>query len=542
MTKISQQDQTLKEPTIKISQAIHKLEGAKKDLLIKILSELGHGEKVIINNILSNVKVGQNEIREIIELLFEKIVTNESLNQKFYSLQIRFEDELKAIKSLIEKEVANEIIVNDHIRKISTIVYNLFTDSLFYNIENNSQQFFNMPTYPMMPKEISIYNLFDLKNEISKTDIKQKIRISEEIVDIKTLKEFETQSHLKIADLIKNSFYLDRDSNIAERRKRYVLFKFFENLDYRLKRGEIFEYIEQFKKIITELPENWISKISSAFNMDQDKILVELLKLDFDLEEYFKNSENLWKRFIFVNRLSLLDFKMLYEYWNPKATLNLNELFNIWILKFKSEANQILTNRLSIDKDSWFGGSLKNLEKFLKTTILKSEIVEKNDGKASYIIKKLFEAYLTNPHQLPDLRLLQIAQKVDNCKEQIETESKEKYNHELEQMNNEIHFKKDLERLNWENTSKLDEDESKRYPKEFIQFFSAKNDLRDFLKNNHKNEINEIRRYIDNTILISLNSYQKLLSRLICDHIAGLTDRDALGEFEKLYFGVMEIA
>ena len=40
--------------------------------------------------------------------------------------------------------------------------------------------------------------------------------------------------------------------------------------------------------------------------------------------------------------------------------------------------------------------------------ILKSEIVEKNDGKASYIIKKLFEAYLTNPHQLPDNSLIAV--------------------------------------------------------------------------------------------------------------------------------------
>jgi dGTPase len=42
------------------------------------------------------------------------------------------------------------------------------------------------------------------------------------------------------------------------------------------------------------------------------------------------------------------------------------------------------------------------LHNFLKDKILKSHIVQVMDGKATYIIRQLFKAYITNPQQLPD--------------------------------------------------------------------------------------------------------------------------------------------
>jgi hypothetical protein len=353
---------------------------------------------------------------------------------------------------------------------------------------------------------------------------------------------FENKSLKTINQRFEGSFTIVKKDMNEKSRQEYVLFKFYENLDYRLKRGECDQYLNRFKELIPEVPESFSVELSNCFSQGDPKI-VNLLLLDKKLEEHFNNSAEFYSgKFIYINRLSLLDFEKIYEYVNSIEINNVSEIYSIWIDKFKSEANQILTNRFTLDKYSWFGNSLKDLEKFLRNTILKSEMVEKNDGKASYIIKKLFEAYLTNPHQLPDLRLLQIAKKINFERNRIESESKHKYENELDLMKDKIHYNKNMEYLKWENTKKLDDEIAKKLPKEFFELFKSKNDLLEFLDKNRSEEINEIRKYIDNTILTSLVFYNNLLTRTICDHIAGLTDRDALSEFEKLYFGVMEIA
>ena len=41
-------------------------------------------------------------------------------------------------------------------------------------------------------------------------------------------------------------------------------------------------------------------------------------------------------------------------------------------------------------------------EDYFKKRILLSHQAQKNDGKAAYVIKKIAEAYLTNPQQMPD--------------------------------------------------------------------------------------------------------------------------------------------
>lgn len=44
----------------------------------------------------------------------------------------------------------------------------------------------------------------------------------------------------------------------------------------------------------------------------------------------------------------------------------------------------------------------KNFQRYLMTRILNSQIAQKMDGKAGYIIRQLFKAYVSNPQQLPD--------------------------------------------------------------------------------------------------------------------------------------------
>ena len=49
-----------------------------------------------------------------------------------------------------------------------------------------------------------------------------------------------------------------------------------------------------------------------------------------------------------------------------------------------------------------FEAADKEFHNFLKSTILNSYGAQSMDGKGAYIIRRLFEAYLSNPCQLPD--------------------------------------------------------------------------------------------------------------------------------------------
>jgi len=46
---------------------------------------------------------------------------------------------------------------------------------------------------------------------------------------------------------------------------------------------------------------------------------------------------------------------------------------------------------------------------------------------------------------------------------------------------------------------------------------------------------------MDNPILNATPLWRSILTRGICDHIAGFTDHEAIDEYEKLYAGIMEI-
>ena len=49
-----------------------------------------------------------------------------------------------------------------------------------------------------------------------------------------------------------------------------------------------------------------------------------------------------------------------------------------------------------------FEAADKDFHSFLKSTILNSYGAQSMDGKGAYIIRRLFEAYISNPSQLPD--------------------------------------------------------------------------------------------------------------------------------------------
>lgn len=115
-------------------------------------------------------------------------------------------------------------------------------------------------------------------------------------------------------------------------------------------------------------------------------------------------------------------------------------IVNLYVSKFIDEATDQLLElkkkfEISTEDDYWkkrnaiyntHKGDLTNIihlpdefkkkdsafQEFLSTHILQSELAQKMDGKASYIIRQLFKAFLTNPQQLPDSTIIKIAERM----------------------------------------------------------------------------------------------------------------------------------
>ncbi len=116
----------------------------------------------------------------------------------------------------------------------------------------------------------------------------------------------------------------------------------------------------------------------------------------------------------------------------------------------------------------------------LSKAVLYSNDVQRTDSKGRYIIKNLFEAYYTNPQQLPDTALKNLYKSLSI--EGYKFEIKDKY------------YKIDSSKLRYALTQAISEIRGKRN--------------------------------IEMDICIM---------RIICDYIAGMTDNFAINEYEKLY-------
>jgi hypothetical protein len=281
--------------------------------------------------------------------------------------------------------------------------------------------------------------------------------------------------------------------------------------------------------------------------------------------------------------------------------------------------------------------------------------VEKNDGKADYILRRLFKAYFSNPHQLPDEALERIKNSISQYQDDF-FESFEKtlrkllgkfknslpvsYDNKLkkiEEICNSVFYKENIVdvknlpveikyliedgeelrdfirfrrrnvrwskwKLYWLNLIFNEEAvvKSKEFRKVFLHLllnanFTCRKALFDkifvFSHNEKRQNIffklmrkenfswkktlirvifchsvrdkklqkmmnvshnkltsfdskkanNELRGILDNSVLGAIPVWKRLLVRGICDHIAGMTDQEAISEYEKLYTGLMEL-
>ena len=117
-----------------------------------------------------------------------------------------------------------------------------------------------------------------------------------------------------------------------------------------------------------------------------------------------------------------------------------------------------------------------DFQKYLSNHILLSNLAQCMDGKASYIIRQLVKAYLTNPQQLPDRTIHLIVR-------------------------------------DWNEVNSVEE-------KETLKHMTEASKARERLKQLIKKDDSDI---------------SNILLRRICDHIAGMTDQYAMFCFEQLY-------
>ena len=121
----------------------------------------------------------------------------------------------------------------------------------------------------------------------------------------------------------------------------------------------------------------------------------------------------------------------------------------------------------------YWAGTVFNFKSALSTVVLYTYDVQRSDSKGKYIIKNLFEAYYTNPQQLPDSAIRKFRKATGN-------------------------FSDD----DYVNTGTM-RSEFEKYINDFRMHDNVEDDLK--------------------------------LMRTICDYIAGMTDNFAISEYEKLY-------
>ena len=205
-----------------------------------------------------------------------------------------------------------------------------------------------------------------------------------------------------------------------------------------------------------------VKEINDNTNNEYYIPLLSRLIVDFLAMNLINNTKENFK--MIINEYSIKSDKGFYE--NKLNIFNEKNIFDI-----------VAYNKNFSEQEDVF-------KKYLKNRILNSFKAQSMDGKANYIIKRLFRAYLSNPQQLPDKTI--------------------------------ISFYKNY------NENYLDKAINK--DKEMGLYFSLAlvGDLRGKLKEDYFTDCND-------------NRYKCALLRTICDYVSGMTDNYALNQYELLY-------
>jgi len=155
-------------------------------------------------------------------------------------------------------------------------------------------------------------------------------------------------------------------------------------------------------KILTQ--KTLCEKIVEVFDVELKGYKTNLKKIsDQNDKDYLINKFSSWIVDYYVNNI-INEFKQsLYQIIIDRNIKSSSDFIELLKSTTNDDAiNLFKFNSSFIESDSKFG-------KFLKSTILNSHQAQKMDGKADYIIRKLFSAFITNPQQLPDTKIIQLA-------------------------------------------------------------------------------------------------------------------------------------
>ena len=217
--------------------------------------------------------------------------------------------------------------------------------------------------------------------------------------------------------------------------------------------------IKNFKKFFKspllsgiEEKDDRISVLSTFCSVAIDKMVTRYVR---SLRE---NIRGILEKFGIKNHEDFINSKKkIYNYIEKKKKMPICDFFNSCLKE----------DMFDIPKD------------WISQLIINSEITQTMNGKAEFVVSKLFNAYLTNPRQLPDRTVFTISERCRLLKEN-----------------------KKIEKLPFDN---------------FRQNCGIARKNLDVIVNS--NDID----------------YKTLIIRIICDYIAGMTDDYAISQFNKLY-------
>lgn len=209
----------------------------------------------------------------------------------------------------------------------------------------------------------------------------------------------------------------------------------------------------------------------------EDKSIFLSLKDDYKSKEYLISSVSK----VIVNTLvtNLIKASKVNFLYLPRKYGDANQVMILDIEDPKNESIKKVIGYDELGKDE-VKKQIDKFKKMLSQSVLYTYDVQRTDSKGKYIIKNLFEAYYTNPQQLPDTAL-------KNLYHALTTEG---------------------------------------YP------FDFKDEYYKIDKSKLRYALMEAIKEIRGKRNIALDI---CVMRIICDYIAGMTDNFAISEYEKLY-------
>jgi len=463
---------------------------------------------------LIKVADGARKLKKLIQDC-KKIYKNKNL------IEIKILNRINAIiKESSYSNKNSEIKEQEFCRELGDIIILFFKKIYFITIENNFKEEYN---YKVNNLYQTFFNDF-LINE------KSPVRIEE----------------------LYSSFNWENSLCDNESDKKNMIFFIVDYLDKLIKSNKLGNI--DIHSMINKIDSYKNISLEGLLNMDDIEIIKKIqIFIDNDkVKEIFRdylasalNKDKCDFAFDDLDYLELLKFLFLARKNKDYSKEKTKDLFNLYKTLFKSNANQGLMHFIAFEKE--IDDCIEKFQDYYKKLILQSENVEKNDGKSAFIIKRLFKGYLSNPHQLPNISLSRIWN--------IYYETFLDYNvlsHEFDLIYLKLkkYFigilrERELSDITWEKS--IRKNNQRLYPKEINKLDEAKERLKKFLKKNNPEKLNknidlyEVRKIIDNPVLVSTSGWKQALYRGITDYIASLTDREALSEYEKLYFTTVEI-